>query len=166
MMVQSHLLGALLLGLVVSRARPFAPRDWALALGFAVAIDLDHLVQVPAYLLSHGGFAALAHPTTMIHWGASWQGFMHSWWALTLVVPATLLFRSWVPAAFWGLHMFQDYVIAKRFVVFGSAQEFAIDIILLAVVMALFAWDHRATHEAKRKPSLARHVAATFGLAK
>lgn len=159
MMVQSHFLAAVLLGLIISRWRAFTPRDWALALGFSVAIDLDHVLQFPAYLATHG--TAGLTPATMLHWGHAWQGIMHSPWALVLVVPITVYYKSALPVVFWGLHMVQDYVVAARFVVWGSTTEWVIDAALLALVVAAFVWEHRA---APRHVRWHRHVAATFGL--
>lgn len=160
-MIQSHLLGAVVLGLLLSHARRFAPRDWALALAFAVAIDVDHLIQVPAYVITHG--VSDLTPATIMHWGGAWQGFLHTPWALLVVLPAMFIWRSWIPLAFWGLHMFQDFVIATKFVHFGSAVELWIDVGLVAVAAALFWFDHR-THAPAR--NYGRHVAATFGLVK
>jgi len=124
-------------------ARPqLSARDWALALGFSVAIDLDHLIQIPAYLATHGGMGGL-QAATMTHWGHDWQGFMHTQWALALVIPAVIIWRSWIPAAFWTLHMVQDFVVAARYVVFGSPEEFAI-MGALAVLVGVLLWvDHR-----------------------
>ena len=138
MMIQSHVLAAVLLGLIISRWRAFAPRDWALALGFSVAIDLDHALQFPTYLATHG--TAGLTPTTMLHWGHAWQGLMHTPWALVLVIPFALYYRSTLPFVFWGLHMVQDYVIATRFVVWGSTLEWVIDAALLLPVVTMFAW--------------------------
>ena len=162
MMLPSHLLATLLLGLVVCRVwRPFTRTQWLLAIGFGVAIDVDHLIQVPAYLAMHGT-AALA-PGQMLQWGAAWQGFMHTPWALLLVAPLALLYRSIVPFAFWGLHMAQDFVIARHYVPWGGPLEWAIVAALLAAVGALVWADHRR-HGADR--SLPRHVAMTFGVLK
>lgn len=159
MMIQSHFLAAVLLGLILSRWRAFTPRDWALALGFSVVIDLDHLLQFPAYLATHG--TAGLTPSTMLKWGHAWQGLMHTPWALALVLPFAIYYRSVVPVLFWGLHMVQDYVIAARFVVWGSGLEWIIDAALLLAVLGVFVWEHRA---APRHAFLHRHVAATFGL--
>lgn len=160
MMLQSHVLAALLLGLVLSRWKRFTPRDWALALGFSAAIDLDHLVQMPMFLATHGT-AALTSPGTMLSWGHAWQGIMHTPWALVLVIPFMVGFRSAWPLVFWLLHMFQDFVIAAKYVVWGSAMEWWIDLGLVALVALVFALDHRA---APRHEKLSRHVLATFGL--
>lgn len=159
MMISSHLLASLLLGIALSQWRRFTPRDWALAVGFGVAIDLDHLLQLRQYILSHGGLRGM-HAATIVHWGASWQGFMHTPLALALVVPACLLFRTLVPAAFWGLHMFQDFVIARSYVVFGSPEEMVIDVALLALVIAGFWLDRRRQGAADPLP---RYVAGLFG---
>lgn len=141
MMLPSHLLATLLACLLVSIVRPVAPREWLLALAFGVVIDLDHLVQLPRYVASQG--TAALSPAAMLHWGAEWQGFMHTPWALAIVIPAALLFGSWFPVAFWGLHMVQDFVIAKHLVRFGSPLEWAIVAALLVAVSFLFARDHR-----------------------
>lgn len=140
MMLPSHLLASLLVGLVLSQLRRFRPRDWFLAIGFGVAIDLDHLLQLRSFLLAHGGLGRM-DASTVVHWGGSWQGFMHTPLALVLVIPAVLIFRSVVPAAFWLLHMFQDFVIARHYVVFGSPTEWAVDVALLAGVLGLLALD-------------------------
>lgn len=141
MMLPSHLLATLLGCALVSLVRPVGPREWLLALGFGVAIDLDHLLQIPTYVASQG--AGGLTPAAILHWGGAWQGFMHTPWALALVLPASLLFASWFPLAFWGLHMVQDFVIARHLVRFGSATEWAI-VALLAASLALFVLrDHR-----------------------
>lgn len=159
MMMPSHLLAALLLGLVVSQWRRFSPRDWALALGFSVAIDLDHTLQFPVYVATHGGLASLS-ASTMIHWGANWQGFMHTPWALVPVAVATLYFRSWIPGVFWGLHMVQDFVVADYFVVFGSWEEWLIIGGLALLVTGVLWLDRR--RQGSSAP-LWRHGAAMLG---
>ena len=141
MMLPSHLLATLLLCLLVSLVRPVAPREWILALVFGVAIDLDHLLQLPTYVATHG--AAALRPGAILQWGGAWQGFLHTPWALLVVVPAWLFFASWFPLAFWGLHMVQDFVIARHFVHFGGPVEWAIDVALLLLVAALFTRDLR-----------------------
>lgn len=157
-MFPSHLLGALLLGALISWARPLKPHEWLLALGFGVAIDLDHALQFPVYVASHG-MAGLT-PASMLTWGGAWQGFMHTPWALALVVPACMTYRTWVPAAFWLLHMFQDFVVARHYVAFGSATEWGIVLALLALVAALFVAEHRS-HGAVAP--FGRHVGARLG---
>lgn len=160
MMFPSHLLGALLVGGLLSRARPFKPRDWQLALAFAVAIDLDHLVQVPAYLASHG--VAGATPTAMLRWGDAWQGFMHdALWGSLATLGAAVFFRSLVPVAFWLLHMFQDFVVATDYVDFGSLAEWVVIAALALAVGVVFAHDHRANGEGR---AFHHHVAWRFGL--
>lgn len=162
MMLPSHLLATLLLGLVAGRlGRPFTRAQWALAVGFGVVIDLDHLVQLPAYVAMHG--AAALTPEEMLRWGSAWQGVMHTPWALLLVVPAALAFRSLVPLAFWGLHMAQDFVVARHYVPWGGALEWAIVAALAAAVGALLWLDHRK-HGSGR--SFVRHAAVTFGVLK
>lgn len=162
MMLPSHLLATVLVGLVASRLwRPFTRTQWALALGFGVVIDVDHLLQVPAYLALHG--AAALSPAQMLHWGSAWQGFMHTPWALVLVAPAALLCRSVVPFAFWGLHMAQDFVIARHYVPWGGPLEWAIVAALLAAVGGTLWLDHRRQDDGR---TLARHVALTFGVLK
>lgn len=141
MMLPSHLLATLLGCALIGLVRPVAPREWALALAFGVAIDLDHLLQIPAYVASHG-WQALT-PATMSHWGASWQGFFHTPWALAVVAPACLLFTSWFPLAFWGLHMVQDFVIARHFVHFGGPVEWMIVGVLAALLAVVVIRDHR-----------------------
>lgn len=127
MMFPSHLLGAACLGLGIGllRGRPFSRQEWTLALAFGVLIDLDHLLAIPAYV-SQVGVAAALDPTNSFSYGAAWQGFMHKPAALALVAPAMLLWRSAWPGVFWGLHMVQDFVIARHYVGFGSVEEFAI----------------------------------------
>lgn len=162
MMLPSHLLATLLVGLLVGRAwRPFTRTDWMLAVGFSVVIDVDHLIQFPAYVMTHG--AAALTPTQMLHWGAAWQGFMHTPWALLLVVPFALMYRSVIPLAFWGLHMFQDFVVARSYVEWGGAEEWAIVAVLLAAVLGLVWLDHRKHGHGR---SLVRHAAVTFGVVK
>ena len=57
--------------------------------------------------------------------------------------------------------MFQDFVIAARYVVFGSLEEWAILALLMLLVGALLVLDHRRRGEGA---PFARHVASTFGL--
>lgn len=143
MMFPSHLLATLLAGLLLAKVRPWDAKAWALAVGFGVVIDLDHLLQIPRYAATHGGVASLAEVGEVMRWGADWQGFMHTPWAALVVLGACVVFASWAPAAFWGLHMFQDFVVAKHFVTFGGALEWAIVAALAALVLAVLAWDHR-----------------------
>lgn len=141
-MLPSHLLATLLACALLALARPVAPKEWLLALLFGVAIDLDHLLQLPTYVATHG--LADLRPAAILSWGSDWQGFLHTPWALMLVLPACFVFASWFPLAFWGLHMFQDFVIARHFVVFGSALEWMIVGALLASLAFLVVRDHRA----------------------
>lgn len=158
MMLPSHLLGTLLLGGLAGLGRPLRPREWALALGFGVAIDLDHTFQFPAYVASHGwqGLTAGA----MLAWGGAWQGVFHTPWALLPVAAAAIFFRSWVPPVFWALHMVQDFVIARHYVRFGSPVEWLIDVALLLVVAGVLHLEWRAAG----KPSWRSHLRARFGL--
>lgn len=142
MMLPSHLLATLLVCAGISLFFPLAPKHWLLALVFGVLIDLDHLLQLPGYVAANG-LAALT-PGEILRWGAQWQGFMHTPWALLLVIPACVVFASWLPAVAWALHMVQDFVIATRYVVFGSAMEWAIVGALAGLLAAFVAWDHRA----------------------
>lgn len=143
MMFPSHLLATLLVAYVASKVVPMTGKDWILAIAFGVAIDLDHLLQIPRYAATHGGIASLARVGEVVRWGAEWQGFMHTPWGLVAVAAACLLFASWAPALFWGLHLFQDFVVARHFVVFGGGVEFAAMAALAAVLLALMAWEHR-----------------------
>lgn len=159
MMIFGHLLATLLLGLLISKIRPFSARDWAFAIGFSVVIDLDHLLQFPRYVATQG-WSALA-PGAILQWGSSWQGFMHEWWAVFLVLAACALFRSWIPITFWLLHMFQDFVIATRFIRFGSMVEWGITLALALGVMTVLLLEHRRAHA---PPSLGRFALARLGL--
>jgi hypothetical protein len=161
MMLQSHLLAVLLACALLARVRPLTTRDWLLAIGFGVAIDLDHLLQLPFYLLSHPGASALSL-RTMIHWGARWQGLMHEPYAILLVAAAALAFRSWIPLGAWALHMVQDFVIARRYVRFGSPLEWAIDAALLVALVAALEWDRRV---AGADGPLWKHAASKVGIA-
>lgn len=158
MMLPSHLLATLLLGLLLSRLvrRPFGARDWLLAVGFGVAIDVDHLLQVPRYVMENG-WGTFLRPAEMMAWGSQWQGFMHSAWALPLVVGATVAFRSPWPALFWGLHMVLDFVVARHYVRFGSGVEWVIVLLMAAAVGFLL-------HAGRGATPLLPHAARTFGL--
>lgn len=158
MMFPSHLLATLLGCALLSMVRPLAPREWLLAILFGVVIDLDHLLQFPRYV-AQNGWSALT-PAAMLHWGAAWQGFMHTPWALLLVLPAMLLFGSWMPLAAWGLHMVLDFVVARHLVPFGGALEWAIVGAMLAILGALVLRDHR-THGTA---ALHEHVLARVAL--
>lgn len=160
MMLPSHLLATILLCGLVSLVRPLDPRGWMLALAFGVVIDLDHLLQMPAYVVANG-FQGLT-PAAMLHGGSAWQGVMHTPWALLVVVPAALWFGSWIPPAFWALHMVQDFVVARHYVVFGSATEWAIVAALLAAVVGVLALHHRL--HAGGEGALWRHALAQVGL--
>ena len=164
MMFPSHLLGTVLLGLLLSRVRPFSPRDWFIAVGFGVIIDLDHLLQLPAYVQANA--LASLHPANLgvlMSYGASWQGFMHKPIALLVVAAACVALSSALPLVFWGLHMFQDFVIATRFVVFGSPMEWAIIATLAGLVLALLWADHRRLE--LPRVAFHHHAAARLGLA-
>lgn len=160
MMFPSHVLGALLLGGLWAFARPFSPRDWRLALGFAVAIDLDHVVQFPRYVMAAG--TGGLEPGAMLRWGEEWQGFMHdATWGVPIALGASLLARSLVPLVFWLLHMAQDFVVATRFVVFGSLEEWLVVGALALAVAVVFVAQHRLARDAR---SLVAHVALRFGV--
>lgn len=170
MMLPSHLLGTLLVGLLVSRLAPFRPRDWALAVGFGVVIDLDHLLQIPAYVAANG-LGAL-QPGEMLAWGGAWQGIMHDpTSAIWIVGGAMLIFRSVLPLLFWGLHMFQDFFIATRVVPFGSGLEWLVVAGLALAVVGLLWLDHRAAvaaRDARDAPApvaFHHHALARIGLA-
>jgi len=158
MMTPSHLLATLLIGLVWTRVRPWSRHDWAMAVGFGVVIDFDHLTRFPAYLVANGVDGLQAGQ--MSGWGAAWQGAFHTPWALAVVVPAALFWRTWVPLAFWALHMLQDFVIATKFVVFGSTTEWLIIASLATLLVGVLAWGHR---DAPRGDSFRDHVTRTFG---
>lgn len=142
MMFPSHLLATLLVCAGISFFLPLGPKHWALALLFGVVIDLDHLLQIPVYVATHG-FAALT-PGEITRWGANWQGFIHTPWALLVVLAACALFASWLPLVGWSLHMFQDFVIATRYVAFGSAMEWAIVGALASILAFIVVRDHQA----------------------
>lgn len=165
-MFPSHLLGTVLVGLALHRVMPMKARDWRLALAFGVAIDLDHVLKAPAFIVENG-WAAVMAPATMLQWGAEWQGFMHTpATAVVLVAGAALAFRSPIPVMFWALHMFQDFVIAKHYVRFGSVEEWLIVAGLAAVTGLVLARDHaEATRDGRKTPFL-RHVAVKLGLAR
>ena len=158
-MLPSHLLATLLGCALLSMARPLAPRQWLLAIAFGVVIDLDHLLQVPAYIAANG--VSDLTPGAILAWGGAWQGFMHTPWALALVVPAMLLFRSWMPLAAWGLHMVLDFVVARHFVRFGGPLEWAIVGALFAALALIALRDHRAHG---RDARLHEHVLARVAL--
>lgn len=163
MMFPSHLLATLLVALLLARVRPFEPRDWALALAFGVAVDLDHLLQIPRYAASHGGVASLLRVGDVVRWGGDWQGFMHGPWAVLVVLVVSVAFATWIPVAFWGLHMFQDFVVARHLVVFGGPVEWAVVAALAATVLAVLAWDHRVHADRVAFPGYVRERVA-FGL--
>ncbi|MHB8604171.1 MAG: hypothetical protein ACYDCK_02855 [Thermoplasmatota archaeon] len=142
MMLTTSLLATAALGLIASQWHPFTRRDWALAVSFAVLVDADHLANIPSYLASHHGAAGF-DALTMLHWGMAWQGALHTWWALAIVIPVAVFMRTWIPVGFWGLHMVLDFDVATRHIVWGSLEEWAFDAALLLVVVALLAWDHR-----------------------
>lgn len=139
MMLPSHLLSVLVLAVLVGllRGRSFRAEEWLLALGFGVVIDLDHVLATPAYLMA-AGLQGL-NPVVALHYGAAWQGFMHTAWALLLVLPAMLWWRSWWPAVFWGLHMVEDFVIARHYVTWGGPLEWLIVVALAGMLWALLA---------------------------
>ena len=141
MMLPSHLLATLLGCALLNLARPLAPREWLLALTFGVAIDIDHLLQIPAYIAANG-WSQLT-PSAITQWGGAWQGFMHTPWALALVLPAMFVFSSWMPLAAWALHMILDFIVAKHLVHFGGPTEWLIITTMLAALLALAIRDHR-----------------------
>lgn len=164
MMFPSHLLATILVAFLLSKVRPFEAKDWALALAFGVVIDLDHLLQIPRYAAAHGGVASLARVGDVLRWGGDWQGFMHGPWALAVVAVACVGFASWVPALFWGLHMFQDFVVARHLVAFGGPVEWIVIAALAGMVLALLAWDHRLHAERVAFPGYVRERVALGAL--
>lgn len=141
MMFPSHLLATLLGCALLALVRPVSSREWLLALLFGVAIDLDHLLQLPRYVATHH-WSELT-PAAIASWGSDWQGFLHTPWALLVVLPAAFVFASWIPLAAWGLHMVLDFVVARHYVRFGGPVEWAIIGAMAAALLALAARDHR-----------------------
>lgn len=145
-MLPSHLAATLILGFLLARVVPWDARAWLLAIVFGVVIDIDHLLEVPRYLLTQvptHGMAALA-PSAILQHGAAWQGIFHNpLWGSLIVVAASLLLWSWIPLVFWGLHMVLDFVVARHYVVFGSPTEFAVLAAMLAVLVPLALLHHR-----------------------
>lgn len=162
MMLPSHLLATLLGCALLAMVRPMPAREWLLALAFGVVIDLDHLLQFPAYIASHG-WSALT-PGAILAWGGEWQGFLHTAWGLALVVPAMFVFGSWIPLAAWGLHMVLDFVVARHLVPFGGPLEWVIIGALSAALFVVLVRDHRihGTGAGLREHAIAR-VALVFG---
>lgn len=156
MMFPSHLLATLLGCALLALIRPMPPREWLLALAFGVIIDLDHLLQIPRYIAIHGWNDLT--PATIMSWGGQWQGFMHTPWALVIVLPAMLVFASWIPLAAWALHMILDFVIARHYVRFGGPVEWMIVGAAAIALLALIVRDHRhhGTGLALREHALAR----------
>ncbi|HWG91075.1 MAG TPA: hypothetical protein VNZ52_09540 [Candidatus Thermoplasmatota archaeon] len=145
MMLPAHLAATVLLGLVLARFMPMDTKAWLLALAFGVVIDLDHLIAVPRYLMTHPGGAL--DVSAALQWGAEWQGFMHTPWAILVVVAALVLTRSPIPLLFWALHMFQDFVVAKYWVRWGSPLEWLVTAGLVAAIGMLLYWEHRTAHQ-------------------
>lgn len=168
MMLPSHLAATLILGFVLARWFPFDARAWILALAFGVAIDVDHLFQIPRYLATQvpqQGLAAL-NPAAILHYGAAWQGVFHNpLWGTVIVLAACLATWSLVPLVFWGLHMVLDFVVARHYVVFGSPTEFGVLAGMLAVLAALAWWHHRSFGEGAPFASWARGGVASTALA-
>lgn len=146
MMAPSHLLATLILGFLLAKVVPWDARAWLLALAFGVAIDLDHLLELPRYLAAEvpaKGWAALA-PSALLAHGAAWQGVFHQPLGAVLVLAASLAFRSPVPLVFWGLHMVLDFVVARHYVRFGGPVEWGL-VAAGAVALALLALGHHRT---------------------
>lgn len=144
MMFPSHLLATLLLGAALHRVRPMRPRDWQLAITFGVLMDLDHAARFPAFVAAEG-WRAVLDPWHMLQWGNEWRGVMHEpMIGGAVAVGAAVVFRSAAPVAFWGLHMVQDFVVARHYVAFGSVEEWAIIGLLLTAALAVFLSEDRA----------------------
>lgn len=155
MMFPSHLLATLLGCALLSLARPLGPREWLLALAFGVLIDLDHLLQIPAYIAANG-WSQLT-PAAITQWGNAWQGIMHTPWALLLILPTMILLGSWMPLAAWGLHMILDFVVARHLVHFGGPLEWTIIATMLGALTILAIRDH---HLHGNDAALREHVLA------
>ncbi len=158
MMFPSHLLATILVALVISRLIRLTPGHWTLAILFGVVIDVDHALNFPRYVMAHGGILqADFSVATMSAWGSNWQGFMHTTWAVPVVIAACLLAKHAVPAVFWGLHMVQDFVIARHFVTFGGSVEWIIIGALAASIVGTLALHHRVDRVGSPFRSYVKH---------
>jgi len=142
MMLPTHLAATLVGCLLLARWRGLDREGWTLALLFGVAIDVDHLLEVPAYLAAAWparGLAAFS-PGALAGHGAGWHSIFHAP-AFGLVVAAVAIgLRTAVPLAAWALHQTMDWAVGAG-VGFATPAEFALLAALLAA-LAFLARDH------------------------
>lgn len=152
MMLPTHLVATILLGLVLARVWPgWDARSWMLAIAFGVAIDIDHFAQVPGYLatqLPAQGLAALS-PAALKAYGGGWSAFFHQPIGAAVVFAVAVALHDAVPVLAWSLHRGLDTLVGRGIVEFAGPVE----LLLLAVLAGLVAVLGRQ-HVAARWPHL------------
>lgn len=142
-MLFTHLAATLLLAWIGSRVIPgWDARAWMLAILFGVAIDVDHLLEVPAYLaqeVPRQGWGALSPWSLKAH-GAGWISVLHSPFGGALALSVAVIFQSPAPFAAWLLHKWMDWTIGKDKLEFAGPAELSI----LAVLVTCLAFIARA----------------------
>lgn len=139
-MLPTHLAASLVLGLLLARTVGMDARAWMLALLFGVAIDVDHLFEVPAYLavaVPEKGLLAAVSPAALLAHGGGWTSFFHEPPGAAVAASVALAFGTAVPAAFWLLHVGLDRLVARDVVPFAGPLEWALLVALAAVAHAL-----------------------------
>ncbi len=152
----NHLLVTLILIKVLNLDRNQA----FLAIVFGVLIDLDHLMGLPAYVISHG-WPALLSVDTFMHNEIVWKSAMHGAGGFFVVLGISLVLRMYVPFMFWGLHMVMDWT-QTTFWGIVSWPEFVF-LALFGGILAVMMWtdycDARSiTHSRNESPSYVQYV--------
>jgi len=77
--------------------------DVALAYGFGVAVDIDHLVKAPFYLRAVG-----LRDKRGYYWRSSLQEPVAYLW----IIPLCLMLGTFVPLVFFTIHLLMDYSVS------------------------------------------------------
>jgi len=88
-----------------------------LAIIFGVCLDLDHLLKVPMYLKKYGLRMVISYP---------WRTPLQEPISLLWVAPLCAYLHTWVPLAFFSLHIALDYLMSYPKKPFSPLHNFEI----------------------------------------
>lgn len=102
----THLLATLLIGYILKLSTSY---EWALAIGFGVAIDIDHIAMLLKFKrLAPKHWHTLGDGSLMLH------SPLQEPTTVLLVAPLSLLLHTAIPLIFWALHVSLDTFMLSR----------------------------------------------------